>query len=42
MKINIGDHVILYDPTAENKKPVKMRNQNSGPFRVRGRGRKAY
>ena len=34
---NVGDYVRVYDPTAEAKEPVKLRNQYVGPFRVRGR-----
>jgi len=35
--IKVGDYVRLFDPTAEAKEPVKLRNQYIGPFRVRGR-----
>jgi len=36
-EIRVGDYVRLFDPTAEAKEPVKLRNQYIGPFRVRGR-----
>jgi len=36
-EFQIGDYVRVFDPTAEAKQPVKLRNQYIGPFRIRGR-----
>jgi len=34
VEFDVGDLVRVYDPTAESSKPVKFRNQWTGPFRV--------
>jgi len=34
---DIGDLVRVYDPTAENSKPVKFRNQWIGPYFIEGK-----
>ena len=36
-EFQVGDFVRMYDPTAEAKQPVKLRNQYIGPLRIRGR-----
>ena len=36
-EFKIGDYVRMHDLTAEAKEPVKLRNQWTGPFRIRGR-----
>jgi len=41
-EIRVGDYVRLFDPTAEAKEPVKLRNQYIGPFRVRGKKGKMF